>query len=151
MQQAGQWARLIQWRRYVLYPTPVLLWSLFFGSRLAVVVLPLSSLFVGVLFLLLYFLVGFLLFPTPQPLDAKSPYTYIDVYEALRQQRSWVFGLALLAELLLLSADWSAGNTVADGRFLVLGVLFGGFWTEHKGLMLVWVWLGLGSVFGGCF
>lgn len=142
VQQMYSWARLIQWRRHVLYPTPVLLWSLFFIGRLLAYSLRFS--FFSYAFLLLNLVVGWLLFPRIEGLDYNSKYTYIDAYEELRQNRFWVFGLALLGELLVFYEYCTLFSSPFDFSLLVVPLLLlAALLTQHKGLMLLWVWLGL--------
>jgi hypothetical protein len=141
--QAVQWVRLIQWRRHVLYPTPVLLWSLFFGGRIFQLGVPQSFQWGALVVLLLYLVAGLLLFPVYEGMHYKNRHTYLDVYEQLRQQRFWVFGAALLAEFGIYYwdlADFAGGGSVA-------ALLLAAMLTEHKGLMLCWVWLGLAGLY----
>lgn len=152
IQQAYWWAKLIQWRRHVLYPTPILLWSLFFIGHLYTSFSPppedlLTLSFIG--FFFLYFITGFLLFPRIEGLDYKSPYTYIDVYEELCQKRCWVFGTALLAQGVLLYTSKRTGQVLMIKDLVVPCLLLAAFLTEHKGLMLLWVWIGLSWLFFG--
>lgn len=141
MQQMYQWAQLIQWRKHVLYATPTLLWSFFFMSKLFETTYNTSITFATILFLSLQHLIGWLLFPPKFALNYNSSYTYIDVYEELRQNRFWVFGLAFIGELTYYYICWSQGGE----RSLAFPLLFFcAALTEHKGLMLLWVWLGLG-------
>ncbi len=141
IQQMYQWAQLLQWRKHVLYATPTLLWSFLFMAKLFNIPYNSNITFVTLLFLSLQHLIGWLLFPKTIALDYNSAYTYIDAYEELRQNRFWVFGLAFIGELLYYYSRWVQGGE----RSLVFVLLFFcAAITEHKGLMLVWVWLGLG-------
>ncbi|MGH1334843.1 MAG: hypothetical protein ACRBFS_01850 [Aureispira sp.] len=146
VQQMHLWTRLIQWWRHVLYPTPVLLWSLFFLGKVATTTIFHTAYFLVFLSLTLHFLLGGLLFPRMEGLIYKSSYTYIDVYEELRQKRFWVFGIAFLAEFLLCYQHWALGQVFSFTDLGYCGLFLAAALTEHKGLMLVWVWLGLGAL-----
>ncbi|MFK7799863.1 MAG: hypothetical protein AB8E82_20585 [Aureispira sp.] len=139
------WAQLIQWRKHVLYATPTLLWSFFFLVKFFETTYSLGITLTTILFLLLQHLIGWLLFPSLYTYNYHDKYTYIDVYETLRQNRLWVFGIAFIAEWLHYYTHWMQGSSSS----LVFPLLFlCAAFTEHKGLMLLWVWLGLGYLVG---
>ena len=146
LQQTYWWSKILHWWKHVLYPTPVLLWSLFFSWRLYEVSFSSTLYLPLVLFWCLHLIIGRLLFPNFEGLDYQSSYTYIDVYEELRQRRFWIFGLASLAELLGLYQEGLMNGSFSPSAFVGLLLFLLAMLTEHKGLMLVWVWLGLGML-----
>lgn len=147
IQQMQLWARLFQWWRHVLYPTPVLLWSLFFMGRLYIGGVPNTLYSLLLVYFTLHFFVGYLLFPRMDGLAYDSAYTYLDVYEELRQKRFWVFGVAFLAEAILLFHNWKLGMSFVPSNFIYCFLFLAAALTANKGLMLVWVWLSLGLLF----
>ena len=140
MQLMGIW---LAHRRWIIYPSVPLWWAgywalaalhrLLFGNAW------LALLEGGLLLLLLP-----LVLPDANQLDRSNPYTYLDAYENLRQQRHLVFGLALLP--LLLGLLWWPGPL--DGSMLLwegLPLLLA-LRTDHKGAMLLWVSLAWGGL-----
>lgn len=146
LQQVYWWTKLLHWWRHVLYPTPVLLWSVFFCWRLYELSFPNTLYLPILLFLCLYSIIGRLLFPPFEGLDYHSAYTYIDVYEQLKKRRFQVFGLALLAEGLVLYQEFRLDGLYPFFSPVAVPLFLMALLTEHKGLMLVWVWLGLGML-----
>lgn len=149
IQQMQLWARLFQWWRHVLYPTPSLLWSLFFMGRLYIGGIPNTLYSLLLVYFTLHFFIGYLLFPRTDGLVYNSAYTYLDVYEELRQKRFLVFGVALLTEVILFFHNLKLGMSFTSSNFIYCFFFLAAAATANKGLMLVWVWLSLGVLFLG--
>lgn len=155
-----KWGELLEMRQYSLYVIVPILWSFVFLLLLQQQSLPFLPLYKGprlllsfaqVVVVVLYYLMGRLLFPSPNQLDRSSPFAYLDYYEHFRKQKHLIIGLALVAFGLHidlynscyhfgigqgLKLFLSSGHTI-----LILACLIIALKAEHKGVLCVLAWI----------
>jgi hypothetical protein len=158
-----KWGELIQVRQHAIYVSVPILWSCVFVVLLLetyqyLIGTNLSNYMIweAIGTSACYYWIGMLLFPSTKQLDSQDQFAYFDYYEHFRKQIPWIMGLAFVAFLsqfwvfwYVEVPNWGLFASLsyflsAQYNFLVLGILFVAFFSEHKGLLLFLVWVLIG-------
>lgn len=110
-----KWGELLQMRKYALYTTVPIFWSICFflivinewfanfnWDTNTTTFTFLTSLIIP----FIYYFIGMLIFPTPDMLDRKDKFAYLDYFEHFLKQKTLIMSLAFLAFFIKYFSVW---------------------------------------------